>query len=135
MQTQVITVPAGMRVAVSELERDLARLPADVDTIVFVSGGNEPLLPTMLERFETSGADALVAVTPVHEAAKEVRHGVVQAGMDRTDLVTVAGAEIVARAALAAAVDDMPLDQTVDPAAIVATLGGRVLPHPVRSRD
>ncbi len=123
-----------MRVASSDLRRDLDSLPADIDTIVFVGLGTEWLVPAMVERYSTADADALVAVRTVNEAVKRVHDGIVSTGLDRTGIVTVAGPEIVDRAALEAALSDPP-DSIIDPAAAVAAYGGRVLPFPIRPRD
>lgn len=135
MQSLLIDVPSTMRVTPSELERMVAAAPAEVDTIVFQSPGGQTLVPALLRRFSDGDADALVTVDAVHEAIKRVDAGMVQAGVDRADIVTAAGPEVVSRTALAAALLDPPLESTVDPAALIADRGGRVLAFPVRSRD
>jgi hypothetical protein len=135
MQSVVIDVPFTMRVVVSDLEREVTSTPVEIDTIVFQPPGAESLVPAMLRRFSDGDADALVAVSVVHEAIKRVHDGVVQTGMDRADVVTVAGPEVVSRATLVAALLDRPHESTIDPAAFLAERGKRVLAYPVRSRD
>jgi hypothetical protein len=133
MRSLTIDVPSTMRVRVSELERTV--MGSEVDTIVFQPPGTESLVPALLRRFSDGDADALVTVETVHEAVKRVRGGLVQTGVDRADIVTVVGPEVVSRAALATALLDPPHEPAIDPAAFLVGRGGRVLAFPVRSRE
>jgi hypothetical protein len=127
----VIVTPRTMRIDIAELRRHLARFGDEIERLVFVAEPTsdpavQRLVLAMLERFRSEDADALIAIVPVAEAVKQVRDGVVRAGLDRTNIVAVAGPEIVSRAALVSELDGPDLEPQIDPAALVARNGGRV---------
>lgn len=119
-------IESSTRLARAYLLRLLAELPAGVDTLVFAKPVSDPRVDAMLDRFDGLDVDGLVAVAPVHEAVKQVRDGIVEAGLDRSTVVEVAGPVIITRVALARALERSN-DVEVDPVTIVAADGGRVV--------
>jgi Asp-tRNA(Asn)/Glu-tRNA(Gln) amidotransferase C subunit len=125
MRSHLITRSSSL--TAGDLAELLATLSHDIDTLVFASPNSTEGISGMLERFQEVDADGLVAVAQIHEAVKAVRDGVVERGLDRSTIVTVTEPEILTRAVLAAALEHADLTSEVDPAALVARRGGRIV--------
>lgn len=138
-RTVAVLAVAGERYAGSAvlvhlptLRSRLDWLPDEVDTVVVV----DELLPDaatvgriddMLTVFPDAGGDLLSQWVPATEALKVERGGLVEQGVDRSDVVTLKPPLVVGRPQLSAAIRSAPDVVWVDPAAEVARMGGTIV--------
>lgn len=109
----------------------LDQLASDVEVVVFT---DEPLpepvtvsrIDDMLAVFPDLGVDALTQWLPATEALKLASGGVIESTVNRSTVVAVRCPEVIDRAALTRALEEVDGEQWVNPTAAVARIGGRV---------
>jgi 2-C-methyl-D-erythritol 4-phosphate cytidylyltransferase/2-C-methyl-D-erythritol 2,4-cyclodiphosphate synthase len=121
----VVVAPAGG----SRLERLLAGLrqvPEDAEIVVFVDDATPAGDLAALRAGLTDGVAAAVRGTPVTDALKRVDGDRIVAGVDRTDLLTLAPPYVLRRAAVTQALGAPPDPRCQDPVDLLLAAGHRV---------
>ncbi len=119
----------SLQIHVPTAARLLDRLPADIETVVFI---DEPvpdaalisLIDDMVAERASLGTDVVANFVPAVEAVKRVDGDRVQEGIDRSKLVSVRPPEVLSRRAVQTAVNAVQGKLWVNPAALVSRAGG-----------
>ena len=119
----------SLQVHVPTAARLLERLPAHIDTVVFI---DEPvpdaallsLIDDMIAERAALEVDVVANFVPAVEAVKRVDHDRVLEGIDRSKLVSVRPPEVVGRHGIERAMRSLDDAMWVNPSALVSSSGG-----------
>jgi hypothetical protein len=131
---------SAVDVHVPTLRRRMRDLSSDIDTVVFFDepvpdGALVGLIDDMVEAFDLVDTDVLAYAVPVTEAVKWVEEEMVVRAIDRSVLVSVRCPEVVRRAPLEDALDDLGDAIWANPTELVVADGGTLSLFEPRIRE
>jgi hypothetical protein len=131
---------SAVDVHVPTLRRRMRDLSSDIDTVVFFDepvpdGALVGLIDDMVEAFDLGDTDVLAYAVPVTEAVKWVEEEMVVRAIDRSVLVSIRCPEVVRRAPLEDALDDLGDAIWANPTELVVADGGTLSLFEPRIRE